>query len=140
MARQKRNPGDGDWPRILTKLGTDTRLEGVLRFRESVEISGTLVGKVVAEGFLYIRESAEITADIKAREIVVGGTVHGNIEATDRLEILATGKIYGNVRTARFRVADGVVFEGRCEMLRDAEAIDVFAVQTDRVRESAPRV
>jgi len=127
-------------PRILTRLGTDTNLKGTLRFTESVEISGTLEGKIIAEGFLYIKEGASITADIRARDIIVGGMVHGNIEATGRLEILATGKIYGNVRTAKFRVADGVVFEGKCEMLRDSDNIDVFAAPVGRVKESAQRV
>ena len=127
-------------PRILTRLGTDTNLKGTLRFTESVEISGTLEGKIIADGFLYIKEGASITADIRARDIIVGGMVHGNIEATEKLEILATGKIYGNVRTARFRVADGVVFEGKCEMLRDSDTIDVFGAPVDRVKESAQRV
>ena len=129
-----------DIPRIQTRLGTDTNLKGTLRFSDSVEISGTLEGKIIADGFLLIREGATITADIKAREIIVGGVVHGNIEATARLEILSTGQIYGNVRTAKFRVADGVVFEGKCEMLRDSDAIDVFAAPADRVKESAQRV
>jgi len=140
VARQKKPNETRESPRIQTRLGTDTVLKGTLRFTESVEISGTLEGKIIAEGFLLIRDGATITADIKAREIIVGGQVNGNIEATDRLEILSTGKIYGNVRTARFRVADGVVFEGKCEMLRDSESIDVFAASVDRVKESAQRV
>jgi len=140
MPRQTRSSEPKDLPRILTRLGTDTILNGTLRFTESVEISGTLEGKIIADGFLYIKEGASITADIRAREIIVGGMVHGNIEATGKLEILATGKIYGNVRTAKFRVADGVVFEGKCEMLRDSDNIDVFAAPVDRVKESAQRV
>jgi cytoskeletal protein CcmA (bactofilin family) len=140
MQRQGRPNEPKDLPRILTRLGKDTNLKGTLRFTESVEISGTLEGKIIAEGFLYIKEGAKITADIRARDIIVGGMVNGNIEATGRLEILATGKIYGNVRTAKFRVADGVVFEGKCEMLRDSDTIDVFAAPVDRVKESAQRV
>ncbi len=139
MARASRRPEASETPRILTRLGTDTALRGTLRFRESVEISGKFEGKIIAEGYLYIRDGAEIRADIKARDIIVAGTVHGNIEATHRLEILETGRIYGNVRTARFRVADGVVFEGKCEMIRDADQLDVFAAPIDQVRESVQR-
>ena len=139
MAKQNRQSDPKELPRILTRLGTDTVLKGTLRFTESVEISGKLEGKIIADGFLYVKEGAEITADIRARDIIVGGTVHGNIEATGRLEILSTGKIYGNVKTARFRVADGVVFEGKCEMLRDAAGVDVFSTTAGGVRESAQR-
>ncbi len=139
MSRASRKTEASETPRIQTRLGTDTVLRGTLRFRESVEISGRLEGKIVAEGYLLVRDGAEIRADIKARDIVVAGTVHGDIEATHRLEILETGQIYGNVRTARFRVADGVVFEGKCEMIRDADQIDVFAAPIDQVRESVRR-
>ncbi|MFP4550078.1 MAG: polymer-forming cytoskeletal protein [Spirochaetales bacterium] len=136
MPRRTNRTKETDAPRIRTRLGRDTFLKGTLRFRESVEISGRLEGKIAAEGFLIILDGAEVRADISARDIVVGGTVHGNIEALHRLEVLETGKIYGNVRTSEFRVADGVVFEGRCEMIRDAESIDVFASPIDQVRES----
>ncbi|MFW5683570.1 MAG: bactofilin family protein [Spirochaetota bacterium] len=139
MARTRTKSGTAEVPRIKTRLGTDTILRGTLRFRESVEISGRLEGKIIAEGFLYVRDGAEIEADIRARDIIVAGTVHGNIEATHRLEILETGKIYGNVRTAQFRVADGVVFEGKCEMIRDAEKVDVFSSDIEQIRESIRR-
>ena len=139
MAKQSKQADPKEMPRILTRLGRDTVLKGTLRFTQSVEISGTLEGKIIADGFLYVKEGAEIAADIRARDIIVGGTVHGNIEATGRLEILSSGKIYGNVRTARFRVADGVIFEGKCEMLRDSADIDVFTATAEGVRESARR-
>lgn len=136
MARTNRKSDGGEAPRIRTRLGADTVLKGTLRFRESVEISGKLEGKIIAEGYLFVRDGAEIRADIRAQDIIVAGTVHGNIEATHRLEILETGRIYGNVRTAQFRVADGVIFEGKCEMIRDADAVDVFAAPIDQIRES----
>lgn len=138
MARDRKNES-ADTPRIRTRLGSDTVLKGTLRFNESVEISGKLEGKIIAEGFLFVRDGAEIRADIRAQDIIVAGTVHGNIEATHRLEILETGRIYGNVRTAQFRVADGVVFEGKCEMIRDAEKIDVFSAPIDQIRETIRR-
>jgi cytoskeletal protein CcmA (bactofilin family) len=54
--------------------------------------------------------------------------------------MLPSGKIYGNVRTAKLRIADGVVFEGKCEMLRNSEAIDVFSAPVEQLKESAQRV
>lgn len=136
MARNNRKTDTGEAPRIRTRLGADTVLKGTLRFRESVEISGKLEGKIIAEGYLFVRDGAEIRADIRAQDIIVAGTVHGNIEALHRLEILETGRIYGNVRTAQFRVADGVIFEGKCEMIRDADQVDVFSAPIEQIRES----
>jgi cytoskeletal protein CcmA (bactofilin family) len=139
MARTRQKNDGGETPRIRTRLGSDTVLKGTLRFTGSVEISGKLEGKILADGFLFVRDGAEIRADIRAEDIIVAGTVHGNIEATHRLEILATGRIYGNVRTAQLRVADGVIFEGKCEMIRDAGNVDVFSAPIDQIRESIRR-
>lgn len=136
MARKNRQEQSSEAPRVRTRLGKDTRLKGTLRFTESVEVSGSFEGKIDAEGFLLIVDGADVRADIRARDIIVGGTVHGNIEASHRLDVLATGRIFGNIRTAQFRVADGVIFEGTCEMIRDADALDVFAAPLERVREA----
>ena len=74
MARNETTSEPKDLPRVQTRLGADTSLKGTLRFSESVAISGKLEGKIVADGFLYIRQGAEIRADIRARDIIVGGT------------------------------------------------------------------
>jgi cytoskeletal protein CcmA (bactofilin family) len=58
---------------------------------------------------------------ITAREIVVLGTVRGNLIATDRLEIRASGSVMGDVSTARLKIEDGSYFQGAIE-IRQAEA------------------
>jgi cytoskeletal protein CcmA (bactofilin family) len=62
--------------------------------------------------------------------------VRGNIEAEGMVEMLETAKIYGNVRSAKLRIADGVVFEGRCEMIRKAESLDIFSAPVKELREN----
>ena len=72
--------------------------------------------------------------------VVVGGTVRGNIEATEKLEMLSTGKVYGNIRTAKLKIADGVVFEGKCEMIRNPQAINIFSGSVDQLKKTAQSV
>jgi cytoskeletal protein CcmA (bactofilin family) len=111
-----------------TTLGAETSLSGTLRFKESLRIRGKFEGEIDATGRLYIDQEALVTAkNIRATSVVVGGTVHGDIEAVDRIEMLASAKVYGNVRTAHLRIADGVIFEGACEMIRDPIAYSPFA-------------
>ena len=112
---------------IATRLGKDSRLKGNLRFNKSLKICGSFEGNIEASGFLYIEEGAVVKADVIAQDVVVAGEVHGNIEAKSLVEMLPTGKIYGNVRAAKLRIAEGVVFEGKCEMIRNVEGIDVFS-------------
>jgi cytoskeletal protein CcmA (bactofilin family) len=119
-----------------TRLGTETFLKGELKFENSMKISGRFNGKISSGGFLYIEDGAEIEADIFVHDVVIGGMVRGNIEAEGMVEMLETAKIYGNVRSAKLRIADGVVFEGRCEMIRKAESLDIFSAPVKELREN----
>ena len=127
-------------PRIATRLGKRTSFNGRMRFTAPVKISGRFEGEIIAEGFLYIDEGAYVRADVTAGSIVIAGEVHGNVQAAQKVEMLSTGKIYGNVRTAKLRIADGVVFDGKCEMLKNSESIDVFSAPVEQLKESAQRV
>jgi cytoskeletal protein CcmA (bactofilin family) len=126
--------------RISTTLGRETEFNGVMRFSESLKIDGSFTGEIVSSGFLYVEQGATITANIRVGSVVVGGTVKGNIEATEKLEMLATGKVYGNIRTAKLKIADGVVFEGKCEMIRNPQAINVFSGPVEQLKKTAQSV
>lgn len=123
-----------------SRLGRATVLKGVLKFSTSVRISGKFEGEIDSNGFLYVEEGAEVRADIKARSIIVGGIIHGNIEAMEKIEMLPTGKIYGNVRTAKLKIADGVLFEGKCEMIKRGDQIDVFAAPINALKKNIQSV
>lgn len=119
---------DDDAPLIATTLGKETTFAGTLRFKDSLRIKGVFEGEIDAMGRLYIDADAVVSARrIRATNVVVGGMVRGDIEAADRLEMLPSAKVYGNVRTAKLRIADGVVFEGTCEMIRDPGTFNPFA-------------
>ena len=103
---------------IGTVFAKDTEFFGDLVFKKSLQINGYFEGEIVSEGFLVVGEGAVVKANVKARTVIIHGTVHGNIEAVDRLEIQSSGKLYGNIRTSKLKIADCVVFEGKCEMLK----------------------
>ena len=97
--------------KISTTLGKETSFNGKLCFRESLKIDGKFEGDIESSGFLYIENGAFVKADIKVGSIVIGGIVRGNIEASEKLEMLSTGQVFGNIRTAKLNIADGVVFD-----------------------------
>jgi cytoskeletal protein CcmA (bactofilin family) len=103
---------------VATVFGKDTEFFGDLSFSDSLQIDGRFEGEIRATGHLVVGEGAEIKANVTARSIILRGTVYGNVEATERLEIDTTGKLYGNIRTAKLKIADGVLFEGKCEMIK----------------------
>ncbi len=122
--------------KMATTLGKETVFAGIMRFSDSLQINGTLEGEIVSTGTLYIEDTAIIKANIQVGSIVVAGVVHGNIIATDKLEILTSGKVFGNIRTARLRIADGVVFKGKCEMIRDPKTVDIFSAKVDKLKKT----
>jgi cytoskeletal protein CcmA (bactofilin family) len=126
--------------RITTTLGRETDFNGTMRFKDSLKIDGAFSGEIVSTGFLYIEQGATITANIHVGSVVVGGTVKGNIEAAEKLEMLSTGKVYGNIRTAKLKIADGVVFEGKCEMIRNPQALNIFAGPVEQLKKTAQSV
>ncbi|GAB4367170.1 MAG: polymer-forming cytoskeletal protein [Spirochaetales bacterium] len=125
---------------VHTRLGKDTVLKGVLKFEHSVRIQGNFEGTIESSGFLFIDDGAIVKAEIKAHAIVIGGVVHGNIEALERVEMLPTGKIYGNVRTAKLKIADGVTFEGKCEMIKRSDRIDIFSMPIQELKKTIQNV
>jgi cytoskeletal protein CcmA (bactofilin family) len=125
---------------ITTTLGKSTVFDGTMRFTRSLKIDGEFKGKIVSNGFLYIEEGALVTADIKVGSVVIGGVVHGNIEASDNLEMLSTGQVFGNIRTSKLRIADGVVFEGKCEMIKNPDAVDIFSTPVEKLKSKVQSV
>jgi cytoskeletal protein CcmA (bactofilin family) len=108
---------------ISTVFGKETQFFGDLTFKKSLQINGTFEGEISSGGFLVIGEGAVVKANINAKVVIVNGTVYGNIEAREKLEIQPNGKVYGNIRTAKLKIADGVIFEGSCEMIKPYEEI-----------------
>ncbi len=126
--------------KIATTLGKTTVFNGTMRFSNSLKIDGHFEGRIESPGFLYVEDGAVVKAEIKVGSIVIGGVIHGNIEATEKLEMLATGQVFGNIKTRKLRIADGVVFEGKCEMIKKPESIDIFDKPVDKLKEAVESV
>ena len=102
-------------------LGEGTSFKGTLTFEGTVRIDGKLEGEVFTKDTLVIGEGAQVNAAIHAGVVEIGGTVHGNIAAERKVEIRASGRLYGNISTPSLVIEEGVVFEGSCTMGRQAE-------------------
>ena len=106
---------------IQAFLGEETSFEGKLIFEGTVRIDGKFQGEIHTDDIVIVGESAEVNAEINAGEIIISGTVRGNIFAKESLEIMAPGKVYGNILTPKLMIQEGVIFEGTCRM----EKLDV---------------
>ena len=109
-------------------IGKSVVLKGQIYGREDVTIDGEVEGTVeLQEHRLTVGPNGKVVATIKAREIVVLGTVHGNIETREKIEIRKEAKVVGDIRTARIVIEDGAYFKGSIDIVR-AEAPKPAAV------------
>ena len=101
---------------ITTLLGRGAAFEGKLTFDGTVRIDGRFKGEVFSDDVLVIGEGAHVEAEIDIGEVIVQGTVVGNIKAKRSIEIHAPGRVKGDLHTPVLQIDKGVMFEGRCFM------------------------
>jgi cytoskeletal protein CcmA (bactofilin family) len=95
------------------------KISGNIYSREDLYVDGDLEGTVEAlEHKLTIGPNGTVKATIKAREVVVLGAIHGNVEATDKIEIRKDAKLTGDIRTARIIIEDGAYFKGSIDIVK----------------------
>ena len=101
---------------ITTLLGRGATFEGKLTFEGTVRIDGKFKGEVFSDDVLVVGEGAEVHAEIDIGEIIVQGTVVGNVRAKRAVELRAPGKMRGDITTPSLQIDKGVIFEGKCYM------------------------
>lgn len=100
-------------------LGKSVMVKGQIYSREDLTIDGEVEGTVeLQEHRLTVGPNGRVQAGIKAREIVVLGTVHGNVEATDKIDIRKDAKLVGDIKTARIVIEDGAYFKGSIDITK----------------------
>ncbi|MEO7143416.1 MAG: polymer-forming cytoskeletal protein, partial [Bryobacteraceae bacterium] len=108
-----------DGVRGSAALGKSVMVKGQIISREDLTIDGEVEGTVeLQEHRLTVGPNGKVSASIKAREIVVLGTIHGNVEATDKIDIRKDAKLVGDIKTVRIVIEDGAYFKGSIDIIR----------------------
>ena len=108
--------------RATARLGSSLHVKGEITGSEDLLIDGSVEGLIqLDERKLTVGATAKVTADIIAREVVVYGTVKGNLRAKDRIEIKKDGSVNGDLTTARIMIEDGAYFKGSIEIDKSGE-------------------
>jgi len=95
------------------------KIVGQIFSKEDLFVDGDLEGTVEAlEHKLTIGPNGTVHAGIKAREVVALGTIQGNVEAAERIEIRKDARLVGDIRTARIIIEDGAYFKGSIDIVK----------------------
>ena len=98
-------------------------IKGQIFSREDLYIDGEVEGTVEAlEHKLTIGPNGTVRATIKAREVVALGTIQGNVEAADKIEIRKDAKLVGDIKMARIIIEDGAYFKGSIDIVKPEPA------------------
>ena len=116
-------------------LGSKTSFNGLLKFSQTLRVRGTIRGTIEATGALIVDKDAVVDADrISASSLTVYGTVVGNVVAIEKVDMMNGARVHGDITTARLRIADGVLFEGRCNMTGTEKEVEIFSRPASEIK------
>jgi cytoskeletal protein CcmA (bactofilin family) len=119
----------------VVTFGKQTNFSGRLKFQETLLVQGKFKGTIEASGALIVDKDAVVNADrIAVSSLTVYGTVIGNINAVDKVDMMSGARVQGDVIAARLRIADGVLFEGQCSMTSVDKEVEIFSRPVEEIK------
>ena len=105
-------------------IGPTVVIKGEVTAEENLLVRGRIEGFIDHSATVTVHSEGTIAAEVKAQEVLVEGTVDGNVYGTERVQIAETGNVNGNVYAPRVGVLEGASFKGAIDMDPDVEAIE----------------
>ena len=122
MNKDVMHPAGETADRAPSRLGSSLHLKGEISGDEDLDIDGTVEGLVhIDERKLTVGATAKLTADIIAGEVIVYGSVKGNVHGKGKVEIKKDGSVNGDLTTVQIIIEDGAYFKGSIEIEKSAE-------------------
>jgi cytoskeletal protein CcmA (bactofilin family) len=109
---------------INTIIGPGTSISGDIESGGFTRVDGNIVGDVKARGRVVIGERARMRSNVSGTHVTIGGVVWGNVIASERLVILATGLVMGDIITRRIQADEGCLVHGRIKVCKTGESWD----------------
>ena len=106
---------------INTIIGKGSSITGNLHINGFVRLDGDIDGNLETDGNIIIGDSARIRGDVKAKAVIVGGIVVGNILAQESAKLLSNSAVLGDVISRKVQVEDKATFHGHCISIKDEE-------------------
>ena len=88
-------------------LSSDVEIKGIVKFTNDLVVDGKIEGEISSDG------NARIKAEVKTATVIVYGKVHGNLTATDRVELKASAEVVGDIKAKTLSIEAGAIFVGK---------------------------
>jgi len=121
-------------------VGKTAVFNGILKFKTTLRLQGKFKGTIDASGALIVDKDAVVEADrIAVSSLTVLGTVIGAVHAVDKIDMHSGAHVRGDLKAARLRIADGVLFEGQCSMTGVDKDVEIFSRPTEEIKADLQR-
>ena len=99
-------------------LDEHSDIEGTCTFSGTAMLNGKFKGQIQSSDTLIIGEGGVVNANINGACVLIRGEVVGNVVASERIELLGSARVFGDVETPVLVIDEGVLFEGHCRMTK----------------------
>ncbi|MBN2736337.1 MAG: polymer-forming cytoskeletal protein [Spirochaetales bacterium] len=106
---------------INSIIGEGTKFTGEFDLNGLLRIDGDFTGVIRTKGKVLVGSNGRVECTMYAGTVVVGGIVRGDIYSTEKVIILSTGMVIGNIQSPRLIVEEGVLFHGTCLINPDVD-------------------
>ncbi|HNU90593.1 MAG TPA: polymer-forming cytoskeletal protein [Spirochaetota bacterium] len=103
-------------------IGENSYFTGRFLINGSLRVDGRFEGKYLQADQLYIGPTGKVKTNINAVSVIVEGLIIGNINASNRVLLMPTAKIFGDIKTPELIIQNGVILEGRCNISNDLKS------------------
>jgi len=119
-------------PRVTTVVGQDTEIRGDLQFKGGLHVDGTVRGNVIGDSdessTLTLSEAGTVEGEVRVANVILNGTVRGDVRASQRVELAPMAKVTGNVYYQLIEMAMGAEVNG--QLVHGAAAPEAVALKT----------
>lgn len=112
--RAKRSARSGN--RSPSQIAPGCKIEGEIEGKSDLVVDGEVEGRIRLDSNLTVGREGRVQGDISARHVRIGGRVVGNVEGREKVEILDSGRLEGDVVAPRVVLAEGAFFKGKVQM------------------------
>jgi cytoskeletal protein CcmA (bactofilin family) len=107
---------------VNTIVGPDSFIQGNIESGGFTRVDGSVKGNLYAQGRVVVGEKARMRSSIKGTIVTIGGVVDGNILASERLIVLSSALILGDITTRRIEASEGCLIHGRVRVCQTEES------------------
>ena len=99
-----------------TNLCSDVEVKGSINFKDYLRLDGKFEGEIHSQGTLVIGENGIVKAEIQVGNLILEGSLYGNVTAQDKIELRSTAQLFGDIKASRLIINEGVVFVGKSDV------------------------